>query len=81
MKKEEENPRAFPIIADDFLQEGISTREYFASKAMQAYIRILSNVRFSSLDQQYLDSMHKEISKLAYKQADSMIEERTKNPF
>lgn len=53
------------------LDQGMDLRDYFAAKAMQA---ILSGINFGLYDW----IKNEEIAKLAYMQADAMMEERDK---
>ena len=56
-------------IADD---KGMDLRDYFAAKAMQTLIPLLANQAEISNG----DERRKEVSMLAYKQADAMMEAR-----
>lgn len=55
-----------------YYQEGMDLRDYFAAKAMQALIPLLAN----QADISNGDERRKEVSMLAYKQADAMMEAR-----
>ena len=89
--KKPENPNAFPYV-ETYIQngagaikaynakEGMSLRDYFAAKAMQAHIlganensrAITSEMRRREMNAQTL------IAKMAYEYADAMLKEREK---
>jgi len=59
----DETPRAFPT--ETFQQEGMSLRDYFAAKVMQAII-----------GRAYVSLKEAEVALVAYKMADAMLEAR-----
>lgn len=75
MSKKEINPPAFPVvgctITDDYLQEGMSLRDYFAAKAMQGE---LSSQDFENCNW----ANEEDLSQRAYLIADAMLKERQK---
>lgn len=71
----EQQVKAFPTAADNGHkenQDGMDLRDYFAAKAMQALIPLLADQANISNG----DERRKEVSVLAYKQADAMMKER-----
>lgn len=68
--KKPENPNAFACAAgDEFLQEGMSLRDYFAARAMQALIDepIINNGKSSPAEI---------LARQSYIVADAMLKER-----
>jgi len=71
------NPNAFPLIADDYIQEGMTLRDYFAAKAIQGI--------FSSQTELRALGAHNDIHSIyalvgeAFLIADAMLKEREKN--
>jgi len=65
------NPPAFPVVQecgyDDPVMNGMSLRDYFAAKAMQAMCEEVS--RYDHFDS---------VAKDSYKMADAMLKERSK---
>lgn len=70
--KKVENPSAFPATGEQCnahdAESGMTLRDYFAAKAMQAMISNSADDRLSC----------QEYSERAYKQADAMLEQRLK---
>lgn len=68
-----ENPYAFPIVGNsteqNYLQEGMTLRDYFAAKAMQSFVYVYHRDATSNPEQ---------IAKDAYNVADAMLNERNK---
>jgi hypothetical protein len=69
------NPPAFPndAVKDPFDKAGMTLRDYFAAKAMQAYLND------DSLEELYVTlnkDVKQELSKNAYKMADAMMKAR-----
>jgi hypothetical protein len=60
------NPHAFPIRATDYVQLGMTLRDYFAAKAMQGFLA----------DGAAPDVSKKIISIMAYAMADAMLKKR-----
>ena len=60
-----QNPSAFPIQTDMVVNYGMTLRDYFAAKAMQAIINT-KNYTFVN------------VAETAYKQADAMLKQREK---
>ena len=60
------NDAAFAVKDDNFLQEGLSKREYFAAMAMQGML--------AAGDGEFSFAHHTRISKLAVAHADVLIE-------
>lgn len=75
------NPPAFPVvgctITDDYLQEGMTLRDYFAAKAM---VSLIGNetLRMSLISDPPKPVSHAYCSKEAYGIADAMLKERQK---
>lgn len=73
----QENPNAFPC---DFqhtgysMQYGMTLRDYFAAKAMQAYIEVTSK----DSEKEFHPSYDEYIALSAYETADAMLKERGK---
>ena len=68
-----ENEKAFPRSVSNSGQYGMTLRDYFASKAMQA---MLSNLEFLvrvSADQDVGDSPKERLSNVAFAYADAMM--------
>lgn len=63
------NPHAFPIRATDYVQLGMTLRDYFAAKAMQGFLA----------DGAAPDVSKKIISIMAYAMADTMLKKREVN--
>lgn len=63
--------KAFPKTGD-MCEAGMDLRDYFAAKAMQALIPLLADQANISNG----DERRKEVSMLAYKQADAMMKAR-----
>lgn len=70
-----EDERAFPVseAAEGFTNLGMTLRDYFAAKAMQALISTAAAPCLFGLD----DAEH-HTAKAAYKMADAMLAERVK---
>lgn len=68
-EKKSNNPPAFPRETTISTQEGMTLRDYFAAKAMQAMI---SSYAMS-------DTYFKEIPLQSYRMADAMLKERERN--
>ncbi len=65
---------AFPIVETDLIlgtriDTGVTLRDYFAAKAMQAML---------SLEDVHLNWGESQLAKWSYEQADAMLEERNK---
>lgn len=75
MKKKEKpgNPQAFPCTGnpDWNSEEGMTLRDYFAAKAMQAY--------FSDTGLVWETGTFADATKTAYQLADAMLKERSKH--
>lgn len=67
--KKPKNPNAFPCIDGSFFQEGMTLRDYFASKAMQG---CYSSTTMSSCTDKDLEND----SKMFYRIADAMLKAR-----
>lgn len=69
--KKPENPMAFPVVGDshsqNYLQEGMSLRDYFAAKAMQCYLKFAIENNGAS---------DKVVAELSFKTADAMLKAR-----
>ena len=86
MSKKEINPPAFPVvgctITDDYLQEGMSLRDYFAAKAMQSMISNQEMFRNLCMDidssRDEKDKIEDYISQSSFDFADAMLKERQK---
>lgn len=76
------NPQAFPLIYDDShnskfkTEEGMTLRDYFAAKAMQAFIQ--HNLH-RSWEMAGNDDAGKRLSIKSFSMADAMLKEREKN--
>ena len=78
--KKPKNPLAFPCVGygpadDSYLQEGMTLRDYFAAKAMQAII-IKHDAAGSSGG---LRNHLSDLAKWAYEDAEAMLKEREKH--
>jgi hypothetical protein len=49
MSKYLNEPAAFPIVVDGYVQEGMTLRDYFAAKAMQGFC-VVDNIHFVDLN-------------------------------
>lgn len=67
---------AFPVETHDTICTGMSLRDYFAAKAMQSLI--LSNPYYDLVVENRQEPRHYAAD--AYKLADAMLAERSKNP-
>lgn len=65
MKEKISNPAAFPV-PENWCQDGMSLRDYFAAMAMMAFCR--------GRDREFED-----VAAMAYKQADAMLAVRSAN--
>lgn len=75
-----ENPKAFPVVGDsvnqNYLQEGMTLRDYFAAKAMNGVIFRPDEHQNYTVNDGWL---HPEtIAKISYELADAMLKERMK---
>lgn len=88
MSNPSDNPPAFPRPASpadfvDHCQEGMSLRDYFAAKAMQAIIETCDNPKCKSKpdDTEGIEQERKEfaleVARHAYRAADAMLAART----
>lgn len=76
MTTEVEAEPAFPVqFDDDSWQRGMSLRDYFAAKEMQAYIT--SQIDMTSEHVAY--DAEETVAKIAYQFADAMLAEREKH--
>lgn len=75
-----EAPTAFPWTHDNVTCTGMTLRDYFAAKAMHAYITANYN-RLIFEEGKYDEPTHcwtdEELSEQAYETADAMLKERT----
>lgn len=70
MKDKPENPQAFPVDTSHAHKAGMTLRDYFAAKAMQACLHRGMDVG---------GVLNTTISKKAYRIADAMLAERSKS--
>jgi hypothetical protein len=76
-----ENEKAFPVSDTYDTNEGMDLRDYFAAKAMQAYIssellmEVLAKRKFATEEEEDM----KVVAQFSYETADAMLKERTKN--
>ncbi len=71
------NPAAFPVTTGSdggCLNAGMTLRDYFAAKAMQAYIG--SSEAIHAIDKIWPDEIDKRVCIAAYRFADAMLKER-----
>lgn len=74
-EKKPQNPPAFPLIDEigNFIETGMTLRDYFANSAMQSIIiRLGGTPLLSNNDQDTFELVAKE----SYKYADAMLKER-----
>jgi hypothetical protein len=69
------NPHAFPIRATDYVQLGMTLRDYFAAKAMQAIMGDRKEQNYWAEDYS-IDEMMQFTAERAYEQADAMLKAR-----
>jgi hypothetical protein len=74
MSEQDDGGPAFPFVETDLVcgtrfDPGMSLRDYFAAKAMQAML---------SLEDVHLNYGESELAKWSYQQADAMLEERNR---
>jgi hypothetical protein len=69
------NPHAFPIRATDYVQLGMTLRDYFAAKAMQAIMGDRKEQNYWAEDYSN-DEMMQFTAERAYEQADAMLKAR-----
>ena len=72
--KKSKNPPAFPLIADDYIQDGMTLRDYFAAKA----IMLVEPPKTYVGDAETNQSLNN-FCKRVYDIADAMLKEREKN--
>lgn len=72
MSEKPENPQAFASHGSmgEVVQEGMTLRDYFAAKAMQAFISSIEELDSNS------KIKHETIANDAFKMADAMLKER-----
>jgi len=68
------NPNAFPLIADDYIQDGMTLRDYFAAKAM-----IIIPAPIDYMGGKETKNSLIAFCKKAYEVADAMLKEREKH--
>jgi len=68
------NPPAFPGPDTDKHPQGMTLRDYFAAKAMQAYISEPSAIK--AINKHWPDEIPKRVSIAAYRFADAMLKVR-----
>lgn len=74
--KKPSNPYAFSFANDYEIQEGMTLRDYFAGKAMQAMISNQSEIERLK---KHSPDTNKAISLIAYTMADKMLKQRELN--
>lgn len=81
VKKKPENPQAFSSYSNenDKLEMGMTLRDYFAAKAMQAlYLGALTSEGAAKGFNKKGENLLEIVSESAYDIADAMLEERSK---
>ena len=70
------NPPAFPAIDESTYEEGMTLRDYFATKAM------VNNMQrsYNGNDGYIASTEYENIAKYSYEMADAMLKERVRTP-
>ena len=75
-KLEKQGERAFPFVTPEFFAPGMTLRDYFAAKAMQAMLASPELMVVVTASEALGENARERITTLSYKYADAMLKAR-----